>query len=273
LGLVVLLFSTLAYASTTSTLPNPTVVFSAPGPQPVTLEVCNYTACDTITRMVTVLDPRPAVTLASVLTPAVEVGQLAFLTGSGTGKPPLAYTWQIFLGSVPLLSLPGSTPYWDTSGFPPGAYTAVLRIENASGFAESLPRLVTVEAARPGDFYTISPCRVYDSRSSAAIGSGSVRTIGVGGSCDIPLGARAVAANVTVVSSTSAGYAALYPGNYPLPATSTINFVPSATRANNAVLSLATDGTGTLAIFVSTGDGGGAHMIVDVSGYFLPEAP
>lgn len=272
-GLLVLLSSTLVYAST-SNQPNPTVVFPNPGPQPVTLEVCNYGGCSTITKTVTVLDPRPAVTLASVLTPTVEVGQVVSLTGAGTGKPPLAYTWQIYLGVVPLLSLPGSTAYWNTSGFPPGVYTAVLRIENTAGFVESLPRLVTVDAARPNGFYTIAPCRVFDSRNSVPLQTGSIRTIGVGGSCGIPLGARAVAANVTVINATVPGYASLYRGNDPVPSTGTIHFVPGATRANNAVLPLAADGTGTLAIFVSDmGGAGSVQMIVDVSGYFLPEAP
>lgn len=271
LGLTALLSTPAVYAGT-STQPNPTVVFTSPGQKPVTLQVCNLAGCTSITKTVTVLDPTPVISSAAVVTPNVESGQLVILSGSGSGKPPLAYTWQISLGGSPVLSLSGATAYWNTAGFPAGAYTARLSLQNTAGSVQSSFLPVTVTAARPSDFYTVSPCRVYDSRTSAAIDSGTTRTISLGGFCGIPLIARAVAANVTVVNSTAAGFAALYPGNYPIPSTSTINFVPGATRANNAVLPLATDGTGSLSIFVATAGAGSAHVVVDVSGYFLPEA-
>ncbi|HEX7182114.1 MAG TPA: hypothetical protein VF756_09750 [Thermoanaerobaculia bacterium] len=272
LGLTALLSTPEVYAGT-STQSSPAVVFNSPGQKSVTLQVCNLAAqCTSITRTVTVLDPMPVISSATVVTPVVESGQLVILSGSGSGKPPLTYTWQISLGGSPVLSLSGATAYWNTAGFPAGAYTARLSLQNTAGSAQSLLLPIAVTAERPSDFYTVAPCRAYDSRSSVAVASGTARTISVGGFCGIPLIARAVAANVTVVNATAPGFAALYPGNYPVPSTSTINFVPGATRANSAILPLATDGTGSLSIFVSIGGAGSAHVIVDVSGYFLPEA-
>ena len=55
------------------------------------------------------------------------------------------------------------------------------------------------------------------------------------------------------------------PGNG-LTESSAINFSPGQTRANNAVVMLATDDTGGLA--ATNGSNGTVHIILDVSGYF-----
>ena len=62
----------------------------------------------------------------------------------------------------------------------------------------------------------------------------------------------------------------LFPGNYPIPGTSTINFVVGATRANNAIMPLSTDGTGKLAILATVQGNGAVHATIDVVGYFAP---
>jgi hypothetical protein len=43
---------------------------------------------------------------------------------------------------------------------------------------------------------------------------------------------------------------------------------PGSCRANNAMLSLALDGTGTLSLTPFVAGGGTVHGIVDISGYF-----
>jgi hypothetical protein len=57
----------------------------------------------------------------------------------------------------------------------------------------------------------------------------------------------------------------LAPGNG-LTQASTINFNTGQTRANNAIVLLATDGTGGLA--ATNGSNGTVHLILDVAGYF-----
>lgn len=75
--------------------------------------------------------------------------------------------------------------------------------------------------------------------------------------------------NVTVVQGTSTGHVRLGPGDCAsLPATSTINFSAGQTRANNAILPLASDGSGGLAASAFVLGGGSVHLIVDVGGYF-----
>lgn len=122
------------------------------------------------------------------------------------------------------------------------------------------------------DFYTLSPCRLFDSRLPAnapALASGTTRLLALHGACGIPATAVGVAVNVTVLQPAGSGYVTLYPGDRPvLPLASTVNFTAGQLRSNNAILSLSTNGTGTLAITPAMNGGGTVHLILDVAGYF-----
>lgn len=270
-GLLLFLWAPAANAGT-SNQQNPVVTFATPGAKQVILEVCNNAGCASVTKVISVLNPVPAVTSA-VFSPLLpEAGQLVLLTGTGTGKPPLALSWEASAaGGPPFLGLPGATVWWNTSGLPPGPYTVSLKIQNGSGTAVSeLP--ITLAPPAELDFYAVTPCRIYDSRQGPLpIPSGVAQIIQGSGTCGIPVGARALAANVTVINPNGAGYAALYPGNYPQPVASTLNFTAGVTRANHAILPLATDGAGTLTALLSVAAANGsADLTVDVSGYFMP---
>jgi PKD repeat protein len=260
-------------AQGTSAQQNPAATFATPGPHPVTLTSCNLWGCHSITKTVTVLDPRPAVTLSTLWVTKVEVGQAVPLTGAGSGQPPLSYSWRVFQGTNLIKELPGAAAWWQTDGVAPGLYTLVLRITNASGMAESLPKTVLVVASVPLDFYTLSPCRVLDTRYGSPLGSGTAKILSLEGGCEIPADARAIAANVTIVNPLSLGTVALYPGNYPPVGTATINFVPGNTISNNGILALSTDGSTTLAAFASLAAGGTVNLVIDVFGYFVPGPP
>jgi hypothetical protein len=71
-------------------------------------------------------------------------------------------------------------------------------------------------------------------------------------------------ANITSVIPAADGFATFYTGGLPMPAASTINFRAGAVRANNAVIGLAPDGSGTIGVTAS----GPVNLILDVSGYF-----
>ncbi len=123
------------------------------------------------------------------------------------------------------------------------------------------------------DFYTVAPCRLADTRGAAGpsggppLGAGAIRSFPVTGLCTIPSGATAVSVNVTAVQPGAAGYLTLYAGDAPAPpAVSTVNFSPGQTRASNAVVAVATDGSGT--IRVRNVSGGLVDLVLDVSGYF-----
>ena len=124
----------------------------------------------------------------------------------------------------------------------------------------------------PNKFHPLTPCRVVDTRNPAgptggpALAASATRTFPLAGKCGVPSGAIAVSANVTVTAAAAAGLLRVYPGNIPMPPTSTVNFRAGQTRAVGMILTLATDGTGTVAAKNETA--GSAHFIVDVNGYF-----
>ncbi len=253
----------------TSAVQNPRASFATPGPKQVTLKVCNSGGCSTVTKTFTVLDPMPVIDQALVGTVSLVAGQLVNLSGAAHGRPPLAYTWKA-VSAGPEIDLTGATAWLDTSGMAPGDYLVSLTVQNSDGTATSTPVPVAVLPDAGMGFYTLTPCRVLDTRTTAPLASGTQLTISAAGAaaCGVPATARALAANVTVVGATAAGNLVVYPGNYPRPPVSTVNFAAGQTLANNAILGLASDASGTLAAMATVMGNGKVHLIVDVDGYF-----
>jgi hypothetical protein len=114
-------------------------------------------------------------------------------------------------------------------------------------------------------FYTVTPCRVFDTRDAGMGGrllQGVERVFTIRGTCNIPPTATAVAANLTIVSPSAQGHLLAYPANIGPPLISTINFRAGQTRANNAALTLDTQGR------IAVMPAGDTDLIFDVSGYF-----
>jgi hypothetical protein len=124
----------------------------------------------------------------------------------------------------------------------------------------------------PGlDFYTVQPCRLFDTRSNsgAPLPSGAERLFVIAGNCGIPVTARAISVNVTAIDATGGGNIALFPGDAQATGSSAINFAAGVTRANNAILALAHNGAGTLTARATVNASPGqVHLILDVNGYF-----
>jgi hypothetical protein len=124
----------------------------------------------------------------------------------------------------------------------------------------------------PYRFFTLQPCRLLDTRladgayGGPAVPPGSQRVVTAAGQCGVPAAARAVAANVTVVAPANAGFLTFFPGDESVPGTSTIDFTPGRVIANNAVIGLASSGSGTLALLNAAPCP--VHVLIDVSGYF-----
>jgi hypothetical protein len=124
-------------------------------------------------------------------------------------------------------------------------------------------------ALAPLDYYTLTPCRLFDTRQTAHLANGSVRTFAGAGLCAIPPAARAISINLSATAATGNGYVAVYPADAAAPVTSSLNFLMSLTRSNNAIVPLARNGTGTIAVrSVVEGSPGLVDLIVDVNGYF-----
>ncbi|MGH2628036.1 MAG: RHS repeat-associated core domain-containing protein, partial [Anaerolineales bacterium] len=129
------------------------------------------------------------------------------------------------------------------------------------------PRAVSGSASAADGFYTLTPCRVVDTRNQAApVAAGETRIVQVAGVCGVPAAAAAVSLNMTVVDATERGEMTAMPATVvSVPSSTVISYPASLARANNAVLKL---GNGALG-FYSRQPAGSAHLVVDVNGYFV----
>ena len=127
-------------------------------------------------------------------------------------------------------------------------------------------------APGPTKFTPIQPCRAVDTRDASgplggpSLSAGQARPFVLTGLCGVPITAKALAANVTVVSPGSPGYLRLYPGDVAAPLSSVINFSPGQVRASNAVLALPCVGDGV--IIVSNNAASPTNVVIDLNGYF-----
>lgn len=121
-----------------------------------------------------------------------------------------------------------------------------------------------------GSFHTLTPCRVWSTRDGdgPALTSGELRELDLSGRCGIPASAESLSLNVTVLLPTGQGNLRFAPGGESLPSASAINFAPGETRANNAILKIAEDGSSLLRVLPFVAGGGTVELILDVNGYF-----
>jgi N-acetylneuraminic acid mutarotase len=134
---------------------------------------------------------------------------------------------------------------------------------------DACPAQASAECAL--DFYSVAPCRVLDTRTTnePLLGTtSSPRTVQIAGLCGIPATARAVFGNLTAIGATGRGNIQAWPTDLEATGTSSLNFTTGLTRANSAILPLARDGFGDIAVRAVVQGGGSVHLVIDVSGYF-----
>jgi chitinase len=142
-----------------------------------------------------------------------------------------------------------------------------------SGEKDPLMKM-TKSAFLGNGFVPLTPCRVLDTRvsegtSAAApeLGSDQRRLFTVANRCGIPVGARAISTNVTVVGAQAEGNLRVIGGHLASTVTSALSIPLTRARANNAVIQLATTDSGQIA--VTNSSSGTVHFILDVNGYFM----
>lgn len=135
--------------------------------------------------------------------------------------------------------------------------------------------------ALAGAFQALAPVRVYDSRAAAPtpgrLASGANRVVSVADARDtgngtvitadaIPVGATAVAFNLTIAATAASGFLSVTPGDAVSSPASTINWSSSGLiLANAGVVKL--DDSRQIKVFA--GGGGSTDFIVDITGYYL----
>jgi hypothetical protein len=118
-----------------------------------------------------------------------------------------------------------------------------------------------------GAYTALPPTRLLDTRSPGQTlgAAGSLSLTVTGGS--VPSTATAVALNVTVTDTTASSYLSVYPAGGTRPLLSNLNWVAGETVANLAIVPVGSGGQVTL--YNNTGS---TDVVVDLEGYFAPEA-
>jgi hypothetical protein len=124
-------------------------------------------------------------------------------------------------------------------------------------------------------FYTVTPCRVFDTRSTSPFPTNIASTFAIAGSCGIPVEASAIACNTTLLPqggiSVDLGE---YPGDQSLPTnTNVVSSNPSNLNpaiAGFSVMTLSNDGQGSVAFLPNSASSGFTDVVFDVTGYFAP---
>jgi hypothetical protein len=121
-------------------------------------------------------------------------------------------------------------------------------------------------------YVPLTPTRILDTRNgtglSGPFSSHVARTFNVIGGV-VPVNAMAVTGNLTVTGQTSPGYLYIGPTAMNNPTSSTLNFPVGDDRANGVTVALNPPGIVGITFVASAGTAT-AHVVFDVTGYFVP---
>jgi len=192
-------------------------------------------------------------------------------TDPDAGDTIAEYTFDFGDGTAPVTQAEPTIQHTYTHA---GAYHAFLTVKDSRGASSVNTADAVIQVLPQGDFYTVAPCRLLDTRSqedgAAPVPAGTDRQLDVVAvtRCGVSSLAKAVAINVTIVQPSGQGHLTVYPADLTQPPpTSTLNFRPAQTRANNALMKLSPNGR--LKLRPSIAGGGTVHVIVDVVGFFV----
>ena len=148
----------------------------------------------------------------------------------------------------------------------PGAGASPIQPANAGG-SDGFAVKIATRAGRA--FYTVPPCRVFDTRSTvpmAPMAANETRVFQVAGTCGIPAGAVAVSTNLTAVLPRGAGSLSAFAADaVQAPISTSLSFDAGQVRANNASIGLGADGTIKILAALAQGT---THVLLDVNGYY-----
>jgi len=194
--------------------------------------------------------------------------------GSGGTSPVIANGMVFYVGGGGIKALDPTTGSQLFSDSGPGGihWESPIVVQGRLYVADESAHLrVYVPNAAPLSFFTITPCRVVDTRQPngpyggpSLAGGGARRLFQLAGQCGVPADAKAVAANITAIPSTS-GFFSVGPSGV-ANVSSTVNFQAGKVRAGNAVVGLTGDPLG--AIWVQSNSAGTADLLIDLAGYF-----
>ncbi|MBZ5524080.1 MAG: DUF11 domain-containing protein [Acidobacteriia bacterium] len=198
----------------------------------------------------------PAAKAYSLNYTVVPKGPLGFLTTWPAGSPqPLVSTLNALTGAVTAnAAIVPAGANGDISVFVTNSTDLVIDIDGY--FAPPGPGGLALQ--------NVTPCRVLDTRNANGVPFNGQVGIGVTGSpCGIPTTAQSFVLNATVVPPGPLGFLTLWPNGAPQPLVSTLNAGDGAITSNMAIVP-STNG------FISAFASNATHLVLDISGYFVP---
>jgi hypothetical protein len=141
-------------------------------------------------------------------------------------------------------------------------------------FARKRNLYAYVQPPTPLSFYTVTPCRLVDTRNpngpsgGPGLAANASRAFPVTGLCGVPVTAVAVAVNAVAVNPFEIGDIRIYAAGASLPVSSALNYKPSNTRANSAMVPLGNGGQLAVYCDAPAGSTNRVGLVLDVYGYF-----
>lgn len=120
-------------------------------------------------------------------------------------------------------------------------------------------------ASSPLSLFTLTPCRILDTRGGIGLFNGAIPIGIVGSLCGIPNVAQAFALNATVVPHGDLEFLSLWPEGQTQPVVSTLNANDGAVTSNMAIVP-AGAGNDSINAYASTD----TNLILDIASYFAP---
>ncbi|NUT51272.1 MAG: hypothetical protein HOV94_28815, partial [Saccharothrix sp.] len=144
---------------------------------------------------------------------------------------------------------------------------AVLGVPPVAAGADPAPSAVEVRAADEGaTFVPMAPRRVLDTRDGAGGPVTGEAVLDL--SAHVPESATAVVFNLTGTDPTATTHVKITPDRYSRPDNSSLNLAPGETRANLVTVALR---RGLRELYLYN-NAGAVHLVVDLAGYYTPEA-
>jgi hypothetical protein len=157
------------------------------------------------------------------------------------------------------------------TGLEPGVHTfTVIAGSTAGNFVSDTHTWTILPPGEDTMITPLTPVRFADTRTGwvaadglffgmGPVSAGGIVEVPVAGRGGVPVGAKAVVANVTLVGAAGPGYATVFPCGT-LPDTSSVNYLAGGTVANEVIAKLSP--AGSICVFTSAA----ANVLVDIAG-------
>ncbi|MGA3211536.1 MAG: protease pro-enzyme activation domain-containing protein [Terriglobales bacterium] len=216
--------------------------------------------------------------VTSSLNPSTS-GQSVTLTATVAPAGPPAPTGTVGFTSLgtaisgcSAVTLTSGTATCTTSTLPVGTDAIVATYSGDSNYAGSngtFSQLVN-PIPTPVQFFSVTPCRIVDTRGATGPFGGPELTAGETRSFTVPSGpcagipstAVAYSLNVTIVPPAPSGYLTIWPAGEGQPSVSTLNSLDGRVKANAAIVPAGTSGA--VSVYVNNA----SNVLLDIDGYF-----